>query len=137
MSQLLKWTLLFAALLMHPLFAWNIGSKGRVTGPSIHTTYFLTPNNQAFPVHAQAYVGLFLNGGCVYNAIYNIGFDTLKTGDTIDIDAFALKSLIGLGANCMTIYYTYRQVVIETFQITNDGINYINTNPPTAEVTIL
>lgn len=140
MSHLMRWTLIFAALLLsiHPAYAaWNIGGKGRVTGPAIHTTYFLTPNNQSFPIQAQAYVGLFLNGVCVYNTIYNMGTETFKTGEFFDIDAFALKAIIGTGYNCITIFYTYKQVVTETFQLFSDGFNYTVTNPPTAEVNIL
>ncbi|RDI40061.1 hypothetical protein [Aquicella lusitana] len=139
MNQLMKWTFLFGIvmIMVDSGHAWNIGAKGRAIGPVIHTTYFLTPNNGAFPVRATAYVGTFLNGTCQYSAIYNIGSDLLQTGNFVDIDAFQLKSVVGGGYSCMTIYYSYRQQVIETFQLVWDGINYINSNPATAEVTIL
>ena len=139
MNLLMKWTLLFAALLVmiHSGYAWNIGAKGRVVGPSIHTTYFLTPNNSTFLVHAQAFVGSFVNGLCQHTTSYDLGNAMLQSGNTVDIDAFALKSVIGLGYNCMSIYYINRQQVIETFQLVTDGINYINTIPATTQVMIL
>lgn len=139
MKQSFKWTFLFAALFMliNASYALSIGSKGRVNGPSIHTTYFITPNNSYFPIHAQAYVGKFINGTCQYNAIYDLGNEMLKTGDFIDIDAFKLKSVIGVGYTCMTIFYTYKQIVLETFQLGTDGINYNASFPATSEVTIL
>lgn len=124
-------------LLSQTAIAWNIGAKGRVNGPAIHTTYFLTPNNGAFPVKAKAYVGFFANGSCQFNSMYEIGTDTLQTGNFVDIDGFALKSIIGEGYGCMTIYYTYKQLVKETFQLFFDGINYSSTFPATAEVMIL
>lgn len=138
MNILLKWTIVFAVMMiaMDKSHAWNIGQKGRVTGPSIHTTYFLTPNNAMFLVSAKAYVGEYVNGNCQYTAIYDIGTENLKTGDFIDIDAFQLKSVIGGGYGCMSIYYTYKQLVIETFQLEWDGVNYNGTIPATAEVTI-
>ncbi len=117
--------------------AWNIGAKGRVNGPAVHTTYFLTPNNGAFPVKAKAYVGFFANGSCQFNAMYEMGVDTLQTGNFVDIDAFALKSIIGEGYGCMTIFYTYKQLVMETFQLFFDGVNYTSTFPATSEVMIL
>ena len=140
MNSLLKWNFLFLALMMltqasHA--AWNIGSKGRVSGPSIHTTYFLTTNNAPFPVHAEAYVGKFVDGACRYDSIYDLGTETLMTGDFFDFDAFQLKSVIGTGYNCMTLYYTYKQLVLETFILNSDGINYNGTIPATSEVTIL
>jgi hypothetical protein len=139
MNLLVNWTLLFATLMiaMDSTHAWNIGSKGRVNGPSIHTTYFLTPNNATFPVQAKAYVGKYISGTCQYNAVYDLGTETLKSGDLIDIDAFRLKSIIGTGYNCMTIAYTYRQIVMETILLLYDGVNYVTTNPTTSEVTIL
>lgn len=144
MQQLFKLTLIFIAtmIVVDSSHAWNVGSKGRVNGPAIHTTFFLTPHNGAFPVHATARLGSLVNGICTdiaNNQAYDLGTDTLKTGDFIDIDAFMLKSLIGMNpnANCMSIYYQYTQLVIETFQLFTDGMNYINTNPPTSEITIL
>ena len=138
MNLLMRWTVLFAALMliMQSSRALTIGSKGRVSGPSIHTTYFLTPNNAPTPVQAKAYAGYFANGNCQYNAIYDLGNEIVKTGDFIDIDAFLVKSIIGINYNCMSIYYTYKQLVIETFQLVFDGINYTTTLPITAEVTI-
>jgi len=139
MNKLLKRTFLYVALVIaiNSSYAWNIGSKGRVNGPSIHSTYFITSNNSSFPVHAQAYVGKFINGTCQYNAIYDLGTEILKTGDFIDIDAFELKSVIGTRYTCMTIFYTYKQIVLETFQLGTDGINYNTSLPATSEVTIL
>src|SRR5690606_18883219 len=124
-------------LMTHASFAWNIGSKGRVNGPSIHSTYFTTPNNASFPVHAQAYVGSLVNGTCQYNAAYDLGTEEIKTGDVIDIDAFRLKSIIGMGYSCMTIFYTLKQIVMETFQLNSDGINYVTASPATADISIM
>lgn len=139
MNLLVKWTFLFAALmiLVNPGHAWNIGSKGRVDGPSIHSTYFLTPNNAPVEVHAQAYMGSFVSGVCAYNAIYDLGMETIKTGDVIDIDAFRLASVMGRKYACMTIFYTSKQIVMETIELNSDEINYITTTPATAEVTII
>lgn len=139
MDLFTKWTLTTLAVLISisPSYAWNIASVGRVTGPSIHSTYFLTPNNASFPIHAHAYVGQFTNGTCQYGAAYNLGTESIKTGDVIDIDAFKLKSLIGLEHTCMVIFYTGRQVVTETIMLTTDGINYTNSVPSTAEVSVL
>lgn len=136
----MKWTFLFAALMMimeDISHAWSIGSKGRVNGPAIHTTYFLTTNNASFPVSATALVGSWLNGYCDYRATYPIGSDSLQTGDFVDIDAFQLKAIVGNGYSCMSIYYTYKQLVIESFQLFWDGINYSTSFPPVTEVTIL
>lgn len=140
MNFLMKWTFLFATIMIATdtsSHAWTIGSKGRVNGPSIHTTYFLTPNNAPSLVSAKAYVGSYMNGNCQYTAIYNIGDEELRTGDFIDIDGFRLKSTIGTGYNCMTMYYYYKQLVLETILLFFDGFNYIASFPPTNEVTIL
>lgn len=139
MNLLMTWTLLFAALMivMDTSHAWNIGSKGRVNGPTIHTTYFLTPNNAAFPVRAKAYVGSYINGACQYTSVYDLGSETLQSGDFIDIDAFQLKSVIGTRYNCITMMYFYKQIVMETFQLVFDGVNYTSSYPTTSEVTIL
>lgn len=139
MNLLIKWTFLFAALMIaiNSGHAWNIGSKGRVNGPSIHSTYFITSENAPFEIHAQAYVGSFVNGSCVYNAAYDLGTETVRTGDVIDIDAFRLKSVIGTNYSCMTIFYSNKQMVMETIQLNTDGINYITTEPATSEITIL
>ena len=138
MDGLQKWISLAAILIVsQTACAWNIGSKGRVNGPAVHTTYFLTPNNGAFPVQAKAYVGFFANGSCQFNAMYDIGKDTLQTGNFVDIDGFALKAIIGEGYGCMTIFYTYKQLVMETFQLFFDGVNYTSTFPATSEVMIL
>lgn len=136
---LMKWTLFFAALMIavNSSHAWTIGAKGRVTGPVVHTTYFLTPNNGNFPVHAQAYVGNYVNGVCQYGSIYDLGNDMLATGNYVDIDAFLLKSIIGPGYSCMTIYYTSKQLAIETFQLQFDGVNYTASIPQQAEVQII
>jgi hypothetical protein len=137
--KLIEKCAVFLALIViiQPAYAWNIGSKGRVTGPVVHTTYFLTPNNQPFDVHAQAYVGTWANGSCQYNAQYDIGQDLLQTGNFVDIDAYQLKSVVGGGYSCMTIFYTYKTLVMETFQLTWDGINYTASIPTSVEVTIL
>lgn len=139
MNLLIKKTVWVAAILVviNSSYAWNIGSKGRVNGPSIHTTYFTTSNNGSFPVHAQAYVGLLVNGSCQYSAVYDLGSEELKTGDAIDIDAFRLKSIIGTGYTCMTLFYTSKQIVMETILLNSDGINYTFSVPATAEVNIL
>lgn len=117
--------------------SFNMAAKSRTVGPSIHTTYFLTPANAGFDVNAKAYLGKFINGICVYNAIYDMGTEFLQTGDFIDFDAFKIKGIVGTTYNCMSVYYTYRQLVIENFLLVNDGRNYIYTIPPTSEVTIL
>jgi hypothetical protein len=117
--------------------AWNIGRKIYVSGPVVHTTYFLTPNNASAPVTAQAYVGLYLNGVCQYNAVYPIGKENLKTGDLISIDGYQLMALVGPNYNCMTIQYMGRQQVAETFQLLSDGINYVSSIPAQVEVAIL
>lgn len=118
-------------------FAFNIGAKGRSIGPTIHTAYFLTPNNQAFDVRAIAYVGTWANGQCQYQAQYDIGKENLKTGDFVDIDAYQLRSVVGGGYSCISIYYTYKQLVIETLQLVWDGTNYTNSTPAVDELTIL
>ena len=136
MLALLRWTLMFAAIMvvMQSTHAWTIGAKGRVSGPVIHTTYFVTPNNTSVPVHALGYVGTYLNGTCqIANATpYDLGTDNLRTGDFEDIDAFLLKSIIGGEGNCMTIFYTYKQIVMESFVMTWDGFNYTATIPAVA-----
>ena len=137
MNKTIKIVFVILIMMLQSAYAWTIGEKGRTLGPAIHTTYFLTPNNQAFPVQGQAYAGVFINGTCIYSVVYTIGTITLKTGNVVDIDAYALKQLIGPGFNCVTLSYTHNQTVKETFLLYTDGINYITTNPPTAEVSIL
>jgi hypothetical protein len=139
MNIMMRWTLFFAILMlvMNPSHSYTIAQKGRVSGPSIHTTYFLTPNNAGFDVRATALPGKWLNGSCVYAAQYSIGQDFLTTGDFVDLDAFRLKSIIGSGYSCLTIYYFYSQPVIDTVQLVWDGFNYSNTVPATSEVTVL
>lgn len=139
MHYFIKWIglLAFFLLAMNLSHAWTIGSKGRVTGPAIHTTYFLTPNNQAFDVHALAYVGYFVNNSCQITQVYDIGSEKLASGDFVDINAFLLRDLVGSGYSCMTIYYTYHQLVTETLELFWDGFNYYTTNPTMSEVTIL
>ena len=139
MNVLIKWTLVFAALMLaiKSSHSWNIGSKQRVNGPAIHATYFFTANNQFNQVRAQMYVGQWVNGTCQYAAQYQMGNEILRTGNYIEIDAYRLKSVIGAGYSCMTVFYTSHQLVMETFQLQTDGINYITTNPTTAEVSIL
>lgn len=133
----LRITSFLLAFLFFPMaFAWNIGSKEHVTGPMIHSTYFVTTNNERIKVHAKAYAGKYINGLCLYNNIYDIGNEQLKTGDTIRIDAYALKSLIGNQFDCMSIYYYGQQIVLETFQLITDGVNYIGTFPSQMAVTV-
>lgn len=118
--------------------AWTIGAKGRVNGPAIHTTFFLTPNNQSFLISAQAYMGSWVNGNCQQgSALVSIGADNLQTGDFVDIDAFELKGVMGGGYSCMTIYYNQKQFVTETFQLVWDGYNYTTTNPSQFEIQLL
>lgn len=139
MNLLLKWTLFFTFLMLFykPGHAFSISQKGRVNGPSIHTTYFLTPNNQGFDVRATAVVGKWNQGNCVYGGQIELGQDFLRTGDFVDLDAFRLKSIVGGGYSCLTIYYHYRQPVIDTVALIWDGSNYVATVPSTSEVTIL
>jgi hypothetical protein len=118
--------------------AWTIGTKGRVNGPSIHTSYFLTPNNQSFIVHANAFAGTWANGICQQGTtLYDLGNENLATGDIIDIDAFQLKAIMGGGYACLTIYYYSKQLVIETMQLNWDGFNYTMSLPAQSEITIL
>lgn len=137
MGRLFARIFLIMLLMVQTADAWNIGAKGRATASTIHATYFLTPNNKAFPVRAQAYVGTWMNGNCQLNAQYDLGADTLKTGDVVDIDGYQLLALVGGGYTCMTIYYLYQQLVVETFQLIWDGTNYVSSNPATGEATIL
>ena len=138
MHNLIKRTYLIVYLIlpMSLCHAFSIGSVGRVNGPVIHTTYFITPNNGSFPVRSVAYAGKYINGNCQYNAVYDLGTENLKTGDFVDIDGFRLKSVIGI-YDCVTINYTYKQIVRDSFQLLFNGINYESTNPATSEVTIL
>lgn len=118
--------------------AWTIGAKGRVNGPVIHTTFFLTPNNQAFSIAAQAYMGTWVNGNCQPSTtLYNLGYENLQTGDFVDIDAFQLKAVMGGGYSCMTIFYNRQQPVNESFQLVWDGYNYVTTTPTQFEIQLL
>lgn len=138
MNFMMKWSLLFATLMMmNPGHSFTVAEKGRVNGPAIHSTYFLTPNNQDYEVRATAYPGAWVNGTCVYEAQYSLGHDFIKTGDTVDLDAFQLKSLIGGGYSCLTIVYHYQQPVVDIVQLVWDGLNYTTTVPSKTEVTIL
>jgi len=138
MNLLMKWTLLFAALMIviNPGHAWNIGSKGRVNGQSIHTTYFLTPNNAPYPVHAIVYAGNVDHGTCVYSAVYDVGTEVLKTGDFVDISGSQLQAVVGM-YGCMTVKYFNKQVVMETYELINNGVSYESSNPVKSEVTII
>jgi hypothetical protein len=122
MNILMKWTLLFAALTLfiNSGHAWTIGSKGRINGQSVHTTYFLTPNNAPYPVHAIVYAGNVVNDRCVYNAVYDIGVEMLKSGDFVDVSARQLQSAIGM-YGCVTIKYINKQIVLESYQLINNG----------------
>ncbi len=138
MNQLTR-TFLITMLLSATTSAmsFTIAEKGRVTGPAIHSTYFITPNNQIFPVHADAYAGNWVNGVCVNTNQIDIGKSSLQSGDFVDLDAFQLKSLIGGGYSCLTITYFYKQPVIDSFQLVWDGFNYTATLPAVSEVTVL
>ena len=130
--------LIFLIISTSPTFAnWNIASKGRALGQTIHTSYFLTPHNGQFPVNAKAYLGTYNNGQCVYSQIYDMGTERLTSGEYVDYDPIRLKGLVGLSFNCMSVYYYYQQLVIENFILINDGINYVGTLPFTSQVTIL
>lgn len=109
--------------------AWTIGAKDRVLGPSIHITYFQTPNNLLKEVRAQLYVGRLVSGSCQYVSIYDLGREKIRSGDRILIDGIALREIIGIQYNCAAIFYFTRQSVIETFLLRYDGLNYINTYP--------
>ena len=137
--KLMRWTLFFAAfmLVMRPGHSFTVAQVGRVNGQAIHTTYFQTPNNQGFDIKATIFVGKYVNGTCSYNAQYDIGSSFLKTGDFTDLDAFQLKSIIGSGASCASVYYQLNQPVIDTFQLVWDGLNYVKTVPASSEVTVL
>lgn len=139
MNLLMRWTLLFAVmmLLTQTGHALRIAQKNNMTGSIIHSTHFLTPHNAKFDVHAKAYVGYLINGSCTYATAYDLGLESLQTGDTINIDGFALKSLVGVGYSCMTMFYTSGQTARETFQLYFDGINYHLSQPAIAQVVIL
>lgn len=137
--RLIRWTLLYIAfvLTIRSGHAFTVADIGRVNGPSIHTTYFMTPNNQSFDVLATLYVGEYLNGTCVYSGQYDIGKSYVQTGDYVDFDANKLKSLVGSGYSCMTVYYYYTQPVVDTVKLVWDGFNYRTTIPVTSTVTVL
>lgn len=139
MNHLMRWTFFFAILMMviKPGHSFTIAQKGRASGPAIHTTYFQTPNNAGFDVHATAMVGTWVNNSCVYAGQYNIGQSFLQTGDFVDLDGFQLKAIVGGGYSCLTIYYQFRQPVIDTMVLVWDGFNYSTTFPANSEVTIL
>ena len=132
------WTQLifFLIFFSSSLFAWNIGIKSRTSGPNIHSSYFLTPNNAAVPVTAKGYLGKFNNGHCNYNSIYDLGTMDIQTGDIVDIDAYLLKALVGMEYNCMKIVYTYKLMTTETFLLFFDGLNYVNSFPATKSIVI-
>lgn len=132
-----KWWVVGAICVTTACPAWTIGAKGHVIGPAIHTTYFLTPNNALFPVRAQALVGYWQNGYCQYYAIYPLGTETLQSNDFVDIDGMQLQAIAGGGYDCMSIYYTYHQLAIESFRLIWDGLHYHTSFPPVAQVTII
>ena len=139
MNFMMKWTVFFAFLMLfiNPSHSFTALQKGRVNGPAIHSTYFLTPNNQGFDVRATAYPGTWVNGSCVYAEQYHLGQDFIKTGDRADLDAYQLKAVVGGGYSCLTIVYHYQQPVVDVVQLGWDGLNYTTTIPATTEVTIL
>jgi hypothetical protein len=135
----MRWTFFFAILMlvMEQSHSFTIAEKGRVNGPNIHSTYFLTPGNAGFDVRASALIGAWINNTCVYTGQYELGQSFLKTGDFTDLDAFRMKAVTGGGYSCMTITYHYRQPVRDTFVLVWDGFNYTGTIPAVSEVTIL
>lgn len=138
MNQIIRMFLIFTLFAYTTsVMSFTIAEKGRVTGPAIHATYFITPNNQSFPVHADAYAGNWVNGVCVNTNQIDIGKSTLQSGDFTDLDAFQLKALIGGGYSCLTITYFFKQPVIDSFQLVWDGFNYTATLPAVSEVTVL
>lgn len=148
-QHLMKWTLLFALLMLElnsSRAGWSIGAKAQINGPIVHSIYFITPNNAPVSVTAQAYVGTSVpttntgtsvNSNCPYTAVYQLGTEILKTGDVFYVDAYQLKNLINGGYNCISIYYTYQQLVIDNFQLLYDGFNYVSSYPSREEVVIL
>lgn len=122
---------------MHAAHAsFSLATKNRATGPLVHATFFLTPNNNPIKVSAKAYVGKFNNGRCLYNEIYDMGTEEIASGDLIEYDAIKLKFIIGLSYNCVSVYYTAEQLVIDTFILVNNGFIYTTSIPRTTEVTI-
>ncbi len=116
--------------------AWTIGAKSVISPSTIHATYFLTPKNTATPVRIDAYLGFMTNGLCNSAARYPLGIEKLQTGDYLSIDAFSLKSVVGGGYNCMTIFYYSHLISRETFLIAFDGNNYNFSYPAKSEVMI-
>jgi hypothetical protein len=120
--------------------AWTVATMGRVNGPAIHATYFLTPDNRPVKVDAAAYLGIWTNGDCQQStALYNLnerGPDVLQTGNFVDFDGFKLKAIMGGGYECIKVSYTATQLKQEIFLLVWDGFNYIHSLPQQSEVTI-
>jgi hypothetical protein len=120
---------------------WSIATVGRVDGPVIHTTYFLTPQNQPIKVSAQAYLGTWANGDCRQETgwydLNTVGPDWIQTGYFVDFDGFKLKALVGGRYACITVSYTTAlQFKQETFQLVWDGLNYTHSLPRQSKVSI-
>lgn len=130
-----KW-IFFLLFTINTVYAFSIATKNSINGFLIHSTSFITPNNQPVSVQAKVFVGNYVNGYCQIARSYDIGNDALQTGDFINVDALKLESLVGGGYSCMSIFYTGKQTVWETFQLIYDGVNYNTSNPPSTQVTI-
>lgn len=143
MNQLMKWTFIFVTLmmLMNNSPAFTIGNKNLMSAASIHSTYFFTPNNSAFVVHAKANLGLLNNGVCnTQSQTYDLGQAELKTGDRLYWDAYKLQSLVGGRYSCMMVtYYSdiSQQPVREMIQLVWNGVIYSLALPALSQVTIL
>lgn len=117
-------------------YAWTFASKGRANGNVIHITYFLTPNNEKVPVHAVVYTGHLINGICEYANQYDMGVDSIQTGDRVVMDGLTLLEVVGGNAACMVTFYTYHQFVTDTLRLVSTNANYVATIPATSEVMI-
>ncbi|MFZ2314148.1 MAG: hypothetical protein WAW86_00620 [Gammaproteobacteria bacterium] len=137
--------ILLLILVTSPISAWQVGSKNMMSSAAIHTTYFLTPNNQSITVRGTANVGYMNNGVCDYSqgATYPLGQEVLRTGDNMYIDGYRLLAAIGNAYSCIQITYMSDpagkqvfQPVQEWFQLVWNGVNYVNSFPAVSQVTI-
>ena len=136
---------LLSIFAISPVFAWQIGSKNMMSSAAIHSTYFLTPNNQPITIRGTANVGYLNNGVCDYSqgATYPLGQELVRTGDNIYIDAYRLLAAIGNAYSCVQITYLSDPVsqrvfqpVQEWFQLVWNGANYVDSFPAVSQVTI-
>ncbi len=125
--------------------AWQIGAKNRMSSAPIHSTYFLTPNNQPIQIRGIANMGYMNNGICDYSqgSSYSLGQVLVRTGDQIYIDAYRLLAMAGNAYTCIQITYTNAentkqvfQPMQEWFQLVWNGMNYVNSFPAISQVTI-